>query len=155
MKTSTIVAPPLDLDLNTVDTSMPLIAQGSLADFNIVKVEAKKTAAGGSMLSLDSVTTSPTKAEDGHDLGPGIHVFHNLNLAPSGKATWDMVIRNIAAVTQAAGVTTTYGDLVANPVATLQGKQFRAKLNIAPAGTDRNGKSYRAKNEFAVFMKVQ
>jgi hypothetical protein len=151
-----ISAPPLDLDLNTVDTSMPLIAEGSVADFRFVKVEKRNTATPGvTMLSLDAVTASPTKAQDGNDLGEGIHVFHNLVLSPSGKANWDMVIRNIASVTQSCGVSCTYAELCDNAPALLQGKTFRARVGISPAGVDRKtGKSFRAKNELTVFMKA-
>lgn len=150
-----ITAPPLDLDLNSVDTSMPLIADGSIVDLQIAKVEKKDTKTPGvQMLSLDMTTTTPCKAQDGADLGAGIHVFHNLVLAPSGKGTWDMVARNIAAVTQAAGVATTYGDLVANPVVVLQGQNVRAKIKVVPEGVTKEGKAFRAKNEVSVFMKI-
>jgi hypothetical protein len=134
---------------------MPLIADGSIVDLSFVKVEEKPTKTPGvEMLSLDMVTTGPSKAQDGADLGAGIHVFHNLVLSPSGKGTWDMVARNIASVTQAAGVTTTYGDLVANPVAVLQGQNVRAKIRVVPEGVTKEGKAFRAKNEVSVFMKV-
>lgn len=150
-----ITAPPLDLDLNTVDTSMPLIADNSIVDLQIAKVEKKPTKTPGvEMLNLDMITTTPSKAQDGADLGAGIHVFHNLLLHPSGKGTWEMVARNIAALTQAAGIQTTYGDIIANPIAVLQGQNVRAKLKVQPEGVDKNGKSFRAKNEVSVFMKV-
>jgi hypothetical protein len=154
------VAPPLDIDLNTIDTSMPLIADNSLADFTIAKVELRKTKAGGDMLGIDATTTGPTKSQDGHDLGSGIHVFTNLNLAPSGKSDWTIVARNIASLTQAAGVQFDGGGLAqqieqlrTDHVALLTGKQFRAKVGITPAGVDKNGRAYRAKNEFTVFLK--
>ena len=156
-----MTAPPLDLDLNTLDTSMPLIAEGSIVDLRIEKVEKKDTSAPGvQMLALDTKTTGPSKAQDGADLGEGIHVFHNLVLAPSGKSTWEIVLRNIAALTQACGLTlpgTTANEqwsaLVSNP-AILQGQVFRAKLHVAPEGVDKRGKSFRAKNEISVFMKA-
>ena len=152
---SNITAPPLDLDLSTVDTSMPLIADGSIVDLTIAKVEKRNstTTPGLQMLSLDMVTQGPTKAQDGADLGAGVHVFHNLNLSPSGKATWDMVARNLAQVTQAIGLAVKYQDIVDNGTALLQGQTLRAKLKVVPEGV-RNGKSYRAKNEVSVFMKV-
>lgn len=158
-----IVAPPLDIDLNTVDTSMPLIADGSIADLQIKKVELKNTSTPGvQMLAIDFATTSPTKAQDGADLGAGIHVFHNLVLVPSGKGTWDMVARNVGALVQNAGVQVPGSsfaeqlqNLTANYVALLQGAQVRAKLKVQPEGVDKKtGKSFRAKNEVSVFMKV-
>ena len=150
----TIVAPPLDLDLNTVDTSLPLLAPG-IYDLQIAKVEPKQSKAGAAMFSLDLVTTGPAESQEGTQLGAGIHVFSNLNIAPSGKSTWEIVIRNIAAVTQSAGIQTNYGEFAANGPALLQGKVCRCKVGIVPAGTDKNGKSFRAKNEIEVWMKAQ
>lgn len=157
------MAPPLDLDLNTVDTSMPLIAEGSIVDMQIAKVELKPTSTpGNNMLNIDFKTTTPSKAVDGADLGAGVHIFHNINLAPSGKATWEMVGKNIAQLTQAAqiqipgtGFTEQLGNLSTNYVAILQGQNVRAKLKVTPAGVNpKNGKSFNAKNEVSVFMKV-
>lgn len=158
-----MTAAPLDIDLNTVDTSMPLIADNSIVDLLIDKVTKKDTSTPGvQMLSLDMKTTGPSKAQDGADLGAGVHVFHNINLAPSGKATWEMVGRNIATLTQAAGIVipgTGFNEqltqLTDNFVAILQGQTVRAKLAVKPAGTNpKNGKSFNAKNEVSVFMKV-
>jgi hypothetical protein len=151
---SNIVAPPLDLDLNTIDTSMPLLAPG-IYDLQFIKVEAKTTKANSPMLSLDLVTTAPAQSQDGTQLGAGIHVFSNLNLAPAGKATWEIVVRNVASVTQSVGLQTSYGEFVANAPALLQGKVARCKVGVVPAGVDKNGKNYRAKNEIEVWMKAQ
>jgi hypothetical protein len=155
------IAAPLDIDLNTVDTSMPLIAEGSLANFNFKKTELKQTKTPGvDMLAIDLVTTTPTKAQDNADLGPGIHVFHNLVLAPSGKGTWEMVARNVGAVIQNAGIklegnglTEQLAFLRQNHVALLQGQLIGGKVKVVPEGVDKTGKSYRAKNEISVFMK--
>ena len=151
---SNIVAPPLDMDLNSIDTSMPLLA-ASIYDLQIQKVEQKQTKLGQPMFNIDLVTTSPAASQDGQQLGAGIHVFHNLNLQPSGKATWDIVLRNIAAVTQAVGFSGTYGEFAANGPALLTGKTARVRVAIAPAGTDKNGKAFRAKNEIEIWMKAQ
>jgi hypothetical protein len=150
---SSIVAPPLDLDLNTIDTSMPMLADG-IYDLSIAAVTSKMTKANAPMFNLDLVTTSPSQSLDGNTLGAGVHVFHNLNLQPSGKATWDMVLRNIATVTQACGVATTYGEFAANGPALLQGHVARVKVGNVPAGVDKNGKAFRAKNEIVSWMKV-
>ena len=146
-----ITAPPLDLDLNSIDTSMPLLAPG-IYDLQFAKVEPKTTKSGAAMFSLDLVTMEPAQSQDGGQLGAGIHVFSNMNLAPSGKATWEIVLRNIAQVIQSAGLKATYGELVANP-SLLQGKTARVKVKCVPAG-ERDGKSYRAKNEIETWMKV-
>ncbi len=147
-----IVAPPLDLDLSSIDVSMPLLAAG-IYDLQFAKVEPKTTKAGAAMLSLDLVTTSPAQSQDGAQLGAGIHVFSNINLAPSGKATWEIVVKNIAAVTQAAGLVTNYGDFAANAPAMLTGKIARCKVDVTPA-VSKDGKTYKAKNEIEVWMKA-
>lgn len=159
---SPLMAAPLDIDLNTVDTSMPLIADGSIANFVFDKVVLKDTKTPGvSMLSLDLKTLTPTKSQDGGDLGAGTHVFHNLVLAPSGKGTWEMVARNVGAVVQNAGVklegtgAQAQIDYLKNNSAILQGAQIGGKVKVVPEGVDKNGKAYRAKNEIVVFMKVQ
>jgi hypothetical protein len=150
---STITAPPLDLDLNSIDTSMPLLAE-AIYDLLVAGVTQKSTAAGAPMLSLDLVTTAPSQAQDGSQLGAGIHVFHNLNLQPSGKSTWEIVARNIAEVVQALGVATTYGELVANPQV-LMGKTARCMVACVPAGVSKTGKAFKAKNEISNWMKAQ
>ena len=147
-----IVAPPLDLDLNSIDTSMPLLAAG-IYDMVVAKVEQKSTKLGAPMLAIDLTTTGPGVSQDGNQLGAGVHVFTNINMQPTGKSTWEIVLKNIAAVTQGLGVATTYGELTANPQM-LQGKTARVKLSVAPSGTDKNGKTFRAKNEIEVWMKA-
>jgi hypothetical protein len=147
----TNIAPPLDLDLNTVDTSMPLLAKG-IYDLQVTKVEKKKTSKGGDMLAIELSTTAPSKSVKDEDLGIGIKVFYNLNLSVSGKATWDIIKRNVAAVVQAAQVQTNWGEFTNNP-AILQGRIVRCSVDVAPAGVDKNGKAYREKNEILVFMK--
>ena len=148
-----ITAPPLDLDLNSIDTSMPLLAEG-IYDLVVAGVTSKSTAAGSPMLSLDLVTAAPAQAQDGSQLGAGIHVFHNINLQPSGKSTWEIVARNIAEVVQSLGVQTTYGDLTANPQM-LVGKTARAKVVCVAAGVSKTGKAFKAKNEVNNWLKAQ
>lgn len=145
-------APPLDLDLNTIKTDMPLLADG-LYELQFSKVEPKQSKAGQPMLSLDLVTTSAAMALTGEQLGAGIHVFDNLNLAASGKATWDMVTRNVASVVQATSLATNWGEFCANAPALLQGQIVRCKVGNEPAGVDKNGKSFRAKNTIVLWMK--
>ena len=130
---------------------MPLLAKG-IYDLQITKVEKKKTSKGGDMIALELSTTAPSKSVKDEDLGIGIKVFYNLNLSVSGKATWDIIKRNVAAVVQAARVQTNWGDFQANP-AILQGSIVRCSVDVAPAGVDKNGKAYREKNEILVFMK--
>ena len=146
--------PPLDLDLNSVDTSMPLINNGEIVDFVIVKVEKKPTKDGkASMLSIDHKSTSVAKGLKNEDLQPGVHVFNNIMLAPTGKATWDMVVKNIAALTQAAGIATNLNDFLNGGYSALQGGAVRAKVGYTPEGPDKTGTMRRAKNEIAIYIK--
>lgn len=153
------MAPPLDVDLNTMKTDMPLLADG-IYDLQFSKVELKKSKAMQDMFSLDLVTTSPAKTNTGEDLGQGVHVFDNLNLAPSGKATWEMVARNIGAVVQSTGVTIPGANfaeqlenLRVNGVAMLQGQIARCKVGFVPEGPDKTGVMRKAKNQITVWMK--
>lgn len=154
METTQTSAPPLDLDLNSVDTSMPLLAKG-IYELMVTKVESKTSSKGNPMLALEFSTTMPSKSVEGKDMGPNVKVFHNLNLAPSGKATWEMITRSVASIVQSAGVSATWQDVQTNPVGVFQGKTVRASVDVAPAGVDASGKAYRAKNEIVVFMKPQ
>jgi hypothetical protein len=147
--------PPLDLDLNSVDTSMPLINGGNIVDFVAVKVEKKTTSDGTTpMLSIDWKSTGPTTDVKGQPLNAGVHLFDNVMLAPSGKSNWDMVVRNIASVVQAAGLQTNLNDFLQGGYSSLQGAAVRIKVGFVPEGPDKKGIHRRAKNEVSVYMKV-
>jgi hypothetical protein len=144
---------PLDLDLNSIDTSYPLIENGAILDFNIDKVEPRQTAGGSPMIALTFKSTTPARAVKGDVLQPGVSVFHNINLAATGKATPQMVTQNIAQLTQAVGWTGTLGEFVNGGYMGLQGRQVRAKVAYIPEGPDKKGVVRRAKNEIALFIK--
>lgn len=151
-----MMAPPLDCDLATVDISMPLLADG-IYDFNIAKAELKPTSSpGGWMVHLDLVTTQPATARTGAPLGAGVHVFNNVNVVPTGKATWDMIKQNVGGLVQAAqfpaGVARL--DNVAQWTPMLVGKVVRAKVVFKPAGVSKSGKSFKEANEIAYFTKA-
>lgn len=147
------MAPPLDMDLSTVKTDLPLLAAG-IYDLSINVVTPKSSKGGQPMLNLELRTTAPAEAQDGSQLGVGIPVFDTLMLAPAGKATWDMVTRNVAAVCQCVGLVTSWGEFVSNGPALLQGQVGRCKVGIEPAGS-KDGKSYKSKNVVEVYMKKQ
>lgn len=149
-------APPLDLDLNTVDVSRPLLADG-VYDLTISKAELKSAAGGtNNMLSLEMKTTAPAKARDGADIGAGgCVVFHNIMLAPSGKSNWDMIKRNAGELVQGVRPTVPGAGLgnVQVWVPQLTGKLVRVNVGWAPAGTSpKNGKSFKEKNEVRYFV---
>jgi hypothetical protein len=150
----TPIAPPLDIDLNTVDTSMPLIANGEVVDFNFAKIEVKETnKKDGLYLNVDLKTVSPTKSVKNETLNPGMHVFATLMLNPTGKGTWEMVQRNIAEVTQATGLSCTLSEFINGGWQQLQGRNVRAKVAYIPEGPDKTGTVRKAKNEVAVYLK--
>lgn len=145
---------PLDLDLNSVDTSLPLIANGALVDLQVVKMEKKPTKTpGGELLAIEFKTTGPSQSVKGDELAAGVHVFHNINLKPTGKATPQMVVQNIAQFTQAAGFTGNLGEFINGGFASLNGSTVRAKIAYIPEGPDKTGVVRRAKNEVALFIK--
>jgi hypothetical protein len=147
-----MTAPPLDQDLNSIDTSIPLLEDG-IYDLQIAKVEKTKSKAGGDMLKLDYITTGPAKSRSGDQLGLGIHVFDQCMMAPAGKSDWNMVVRNIAAITQGAALTGTVGEFLNGGYVGLQGRAIRVKIGYEPEGTDKNGKSFKAKNVISLYIK--
>jgi hypothetical protein len=150
----TPIAPLLDIDLNTVDTSMPLIGQGETVDFVLFKVEQKETEKkDGLFLSIQHKSTSPAKSVKNETLNPGVFVFGNLMLNPTGKGTWDMVNRNIAELTQGVGLSCTLNEFINGAWQQLQGRLVKAKVNYIPEGPDKKGVHRKAKNEIALYLK--
>lgn len=147
-----MTAPPLDMDLNSIDTSIPLLEDG-IYDLQVAKVEKAKSKSGGDMLKLDYVTTAPAMSRSKDQLGAGIHVFDQCMLAPSGKSDWGMVVRNIAAITQSTQLTGTVGDFLNGGYVGLQGRALRVKIGFEPEGVDKNGKSFKAKNVISLYIK--
>lgn len=149
-----MIPPPLDVDLATVDISMPLLADG-IYDLRIVKAEIKPTAGGGRMIHLDHVTTDPAMGRTGAPLGAGVHLFNNVNVVPSGKATWEMVAKSVGGLVQAAefpaGVARL--DNVEQWTPMLVGKIVRAKVVYKPAGVSKNGKAFKEANEIQYYTK--
>lgn len=141
---------PLDMDLGSVDTSRPLLSEG-IHEFRIDKVEMKQTAVGKKMLSIAHKTLNPATSIKGDSLGAGILVFNNINLEVSGKATQEMVTRNMAELVKGCGGGVTYGDLLAGGQV-LAGRTCKAKVAYVPAGVSKMGKSFPEKNEIAYYI---
>jgi hypothetical protein len=143
---------PLDMDLSAVDTSMPLLAP-DIYDLQCVKAEIVKTNDGvTNMLKVQLKTTQPAKSVKSDNIGAGVVVFDQLLLAPRGKATADMVVRNVAGIVQAAGLTGARLSNVDQWHKQLEGKVVRAKVDVVPEGS-RDGKSYPAKNSIGYYVK--
>lgn len=153
------MAPPLDIDLNAVDTSLPLIADSDqIYEVQVAEVNPGSTKAGAPMIKLRMDTITPTKSAatdtaPSRDLGPGIPIFENINLQPSGKSDWGMVTRNVGSVVQTfIGRHVTWAEFVANAPTLLQGQTGRVKIGVEPAGTDKNGKAFKAKNVIKLWL---
>lgn len=158
MEDVNLIAPPLDVDLATVDTSMPLLKDNEFYQFSIDKAELKPTKDGkAAFLSLDCKTMMPAMSIKGEQLGAGIHVFGNIMVSPSGKSTWDMVQRNLGEFVQSiqGGMPGARLSNVKEWYPTLPGRSFIAKVGFAPEGVDqKTGKAFKAKNEFILFRKA-
>ena len=146
----TNIAPPLDMDLGSIDTSRPLLSDG-IHEFRVDKVEAKNTAAGKKMLNISFKTLNPATSIKGDSLSAGVLVFHNVNLEISGKATQEMVNRNMAELVKGCGGGVTYGDLLSGGQV-LVGRTCKAKVVFVPAGISKQGKSFPEKNEISFFV---
>ena len=144
---------PLDIDLNSIDTSFPLIQNGAIVDLTVDKVENVQTKANSPMLKLTLKTTTPVASVKGDTLNAGVTVFHNINLAPTGKATGQMVAQNIAQFTQALGLGGTLGEFINGGYMQAQGRSVRAKIAYIPEGADKTGVIRKAKNEISSFVK--
>lgn len=148
------MAPPLDTDLGSVDTSMPLVENG-VYELRVDKVEIKETSRkDGRFISLDMVTTAPSKGRKGEDLGPGVHIFDNVMCNPTGKGTWDMVKRNLGALVQAGAVQGATIGNIDSWVPQLTGRVLKVRVGYEPAGVDRNGKAFREKNTAELYIKA-
>ena len=144
---------PLDIDLNSIDTSFPHIANGAIADFIVEKIEPFTTKSNAPALKLTLKTSTPVQSVKGDTLNSGVTVFHNINLAATGKATAQMVAQNIGQFAQAVGLTGTLGEFINGGYMTAQGRTVRAKVAFVAEGPDKTGTMRKAKNEISSFIK--
>ena len=99
--------PMLDLDLNTLETSLPVIKPG-IYELVIKNAEIIQPTVAGKAPALKLTMESTTPLESVPDaegkvtqVEVGHPFFAQTQLAPTGKASWKMVAQNIAQVTQA------------------------------------------------------
>lgn len=150
---------PLNEDLMSLETSMPLLESPNNYDLKVEKVEVKASGKGAAMLHLELSTTAPANSMPDHTgkvstLQPGVRVFDNIMLEATGKATMDMVKRSVAALLQAA-VIPGLGSIAAvrSTPNLLQGAVLRCKVGYEKDGTGTNGKAYPAKNVIMTYLK--
>lgn len=152
---------PLDCDLNMMDTSLPLLKGGKLYDLKIAKVEIVKTVkTGADMLKLEMKNTESeeTYPKDGNTetvaVG-GCTVFDQVMLAPTGKATIQMVTQGVAELLQSLDTKLDSPKLsnVQQWYKQLEGKIARARVEYKGTETGADGKVYKPKNDVAYYAK--
>lgn len=147
---------PLNEDLSNIPTTMPLVNPDNY-QLKIEKAEVTKAKSGAAMLKLEHSTVGPAKAMGtGETLGPGVRVFDQIMLEPTGKATIDMVKRSVASLLQAVpGIPIKSIAALRNTPAVLNGKLIKAKVEYEAAGKSADGtKSYPAKNVIGMYIKA-
>jgi hypothetical protein len=159
-------ANPLNMSLNDMDTSIPLLDKGDY-DLRITKVELTKTAGKNgatpvAMLKGEAVNVDPGLTPKGDVIPAGQgKLFFNVVLAPTGKLDWGMVGRGVAEIVQSTKLDLSpYGSTgidQINAAATwhkqLEGRVGRAKVAYVPEGPDKGGVVRRAKNEITYWSK--
>jgi hypothetical protein len=139
---------PLDMDLNAIDTSFPLMADKMLVDFRVDKIELVKTKGGQNMLKIGFKSISPSKSIKQEDLAPGQTLFHNVMLEPTGKMTMDQVTKGIGEYAQGCGASGTLGAFIQGGWQATQGAApVRISVSYIAEGPDKNGIVRKAKNE--------
>lgn len=156
MDTNTGTAPatdPLNEELAGIDTNFPLWQVGQLLEFKVSEASVAEPTdpTKAPRLKITLETLSPCKSQDGADLQPGVKCFESAQLLPTGKATKEIVEKNVAAIMQGIGaVRKGDGRGIGNIrewIGQIPGLTFKAKTKINPARTDPNtGKSYEAQN---------
>lgn len=135
-------AHPLSTDLGSVAVGFPLLAAGQLLEWKVDKSELltpeDQTKAPAWKLQVSCL--SPSTAQTGEQLPVGAKVFLRCQLAPTGKATMELVQQGVAGIGQMIGLfykgcpytMQNYAEWI--PLAA--GKTFRAKTKIR---TDKTG----------------
>lgn len=146
---------PLNCDLTAIDTTLPILNPDRM-QLKIESVEIKPTSDNtGRLLSIKLVTTDERRDMKGNTVAPGHYLFTQTMLNPTGKATQDMVNRNLAELVQAARLT---GDIRPTNVDVwykqLEGRIVPAQVDFEPEQvSSKNGKRYDAKNVISRFLK--
>jgi hypothetical protein len=106
------------------------------------------------MLKIQWKTTTPCNSIKGELLQPGVTLFDNIMLEPSGKATWQDVARGIARLTQACPeLPSRFGEFAETGHLLIANSRPNAKVNYTPEGPDDHGVFRKAKNEVSTYIK--
>lgn len=144
----------LNVDLNSVDTSRPLLAPGKL-QLLVKKAETGQTKDGqGTMIKLTLTNVQNEKFEDGSAApAESTTIFHQMLVTPKGGMTAAMVQRSLAELIQAVGgVPGARANNVGEWVPSLANKVCIAQVIVEEESTDKNtGKVYARKNALKYF----
>lgn len=148
----------LSLDLNTLETSLPVI-RGDKYELRIKESEIIQpddpTKAPAWKLTLE--TLGPTMDINGKPVEPGHLLFTQTQLRPTGRANWKMVAQNIASIIQA--LRPRIDGQLALPIdpwhKQVEGKIVRVSVVALPARdkNDGTGTQYRPSNRVDEWFK--
>lgn len=154
-----MTAPPLDMSFSELPTKFQLVTNG-MYELRIDKAEVKVTAKGGKMIHLELSTVAPATSRLSEPLAPGVKLFHNQNITPSGKATWDIILKGpsgLGALFQSAlgkdgakAINLQNVETVGVPM--LTGRVLTASVGWEDKGISPAGKPYPEKNVINYWM---
>jgi len=137
------------MDLATVDTSFPIIKEGHY-QCKVDKAEIVKTQkTQARMIKVELSTITPVMSRKGEQLGAGQKVFDQMMAEPTGKATWEQVIRSLGAIVQSAKLQGAKAANLDQWVPQLNGRIVQVNLGYEPA---KDG--YREKHVVLEYEKV-
>ena len=142
-------APPLDMDLASVEIPVQLLTEG-IYDFQIKTAENKLSKNGKKMLAIQHSLVSQGVNSRGEPVNPGFVVHDNLMLETSGKSTQVQVNTALIEFAKAFGGGITMMDL--NQGTPLCGKVGKIKIGIKPASFGTGGQSYKERNEVMYYV---
>lgn len=144
--------PLLDLDLNTIETKLPVVKPGiyecRIAKSEVVKADDPSKA---DAWKLTIETTGPTVSVDDKPVDPGHPFFLQTQLRPTGKATMKMVAQNIGQIVQ--GLRPRIDGKLSLPIdpwhKQAEGRMVRVRVNALPARENPKvpGQMFRATNQ--------
>lgn len=154
--------PLLDMDLNTVETTLPMV-QAGIYDLVVKESEVIEPTDAQSppVWKLTLATTTPlqsvpTNGRPPETIDPGHPLFTQTQLAPTGKATVKMVGQNVAQIIQSVKPPLPGVKLheIRQWHKQLEGRMVRCDVICQPAGVNpKTGKAYRAGNRIEQFFK--
>lgn len=145
---------PLNCDLTSIDTSRRILNPDRM-NLKVDKAEISATNDNqGRYIKLTLVTTDSRKDMKNNEVEPGLMLFDQIMLNPTGKATWDMVNRRLGELVQAARMT---GEIRPGNADVwfkqLEGRVLISQVDFEPEGVGKDGKRYDAKNVIGRYLK--